>query len=309
MVNTSARKKPHCRTCGMPMEGHKRARGSPVCPNATEGTPSWEPSSEPLSSPSPPPKPLTRVTPERHRHPIKLPESSSKPIKASEPLKLRAPVVIPENGPWHWRNPNWVESPPPPPRLPSPVASLVPTVLVDEDGNTIRGSKCGSDDDEEGSAVANGEATSSMLMDRLAELSKPVVSIFNTRFEDIPQIQDTARRLGIYSGVVHVPKPNSRLRGAGQKVEGSRADMTVAAAYTRAKKLKKPVGREYSWWLIMGQSKTNVQHLVDVQQRGVPCTIAEEKELTEGPKMITGFQMIILGLIGGLVVLCGLSIM
>jgi len=67
--------------------------------------------------------------------------------------------------------------------------------------------------------------------------------------------------------------------------------------------------KNYSWWLVMGQSSTAVQQVVDSQQRGIPGAISDAREMVEPPKMVTTFQMILAGLVGGLLVLCGLSMM
>ncbi|PFH50139.1 hypothetical protein AMATHDRAFT_41049 [Amanita thiersii Skay4041] len=431
---SGSRKKPHCRTCGLPMEGHRRERGTPVCPptmdragrvsvngggvgaspnanangsgNATPRQMSVEivspPPSPPITAPMhsrrgnlpnqrPPPPPQqqyhyqqqqqqqqnrgvgasdgvsrspggagvnvkTNIDEEYQRQQPPLRVSPPRPI----PMRGEELLDLPPKGSWHWRNPNWIDPPSMPstrlnapqgmstpirdqqrvPPLPSGSraaaanggratssenGSLVPTVLVDEDGNTIRGSnKCEGSDDESSSMVRSVETTSSMLMDRLAELSKPVVSIFNTKREDIPKIRNTAARLGIYTGVVHVPnvlrgravKEEEEEEGDGDHVDRAIEEVMVSAhggatsaatSTAAARGRKRPIGREYSWWLILGQNKTNVQHIVDAQQRGIPGMIATDKELVEGPRMITLMQVIFLGVIGGLVVLCGLA--
>ena len=312
MVTSTGRKKPHCRTCGLPMEGHRRNdRGSPVCPSIPnakiDGFDDRYASEPPLAQSSPARKPPITHNPEHGRAATPSPLHPP-PIKATE-TSPRAALVIPETGPWHWRNPHFVEKPsfPPYQRPPTPSGSLVSTHLVDSEGHTIRArSKSRSD--------ANSVGTSSsMLMDRLALMSKPVVSIFNTKFEDIPRIRSTADRLGFHTGVVHKTtlESDERLLDTTAKEEDEN-DVKVDVAYARAQKKrlqKMKLAREPSWWLILGQNKATVQQVMDSHQRGLPGSIASSAELVEGPKLVTWPHLVIAAIIGGIVVLCGLSIL
>lgn len=312
MVVSTGRKKPHCRTCGMPMEGHKRNdRGSPVCPSIlnakTDGFDDRYASEPPLAQSSPARKPQITHDSAPGRA-VTPPPSHSQPIKTITPSP-RSPLVIPETGPWHWRNPNFVEKNPFPhyQRPATPTGSVVPTVLVDSEGRTIRArSKSRSDMNSIGT-------TSSMLMDRLAVMSKPVVSIFNTKYEDIPRIRSTADRLGFHTGVVHKTTldTDERLLDTVEKEEDEN-DIKVDVAFARAQKKrlqKLKLAREPSWWLILGQNKATVQQVMDSHQRGLPGSLTSTAEMMEGPKLVTWPHLVIAAIIGGIVVLCGLSIL
>jgi hypothetical protein len=290
------------------MEGHRRNdRGSPVCPSIPnakiDGFDDQYASEPPLAQSSPARKPQITHIPAQGRAVTPSP-LHPQPIKTIE-ASPRPALVIPETGPWHWRNPNFVEKTRQ--RPPSPSGSLVPTDLVDSEGHTIRArSKSRSD-------VNSVGTTSSMLMDRLALMSKPVVSIFNTKFEDIPRIRSTADRLGFHTGVVHKTRLESdaHLFDTVAKEEDEN-DMKVDVAYARAQKKrlqKLKLAREPSWWLILGQNKATVQQVMDSHQRGLPGSIASSAEMVEGPKIVTWPHLVIAAIIGGIVVLCGLSIL
>ncbi|KAK2465936.1 hypothetical protein APHAL10511_001577 [Amanita phalloides] len=297
------------------MEGHKRnMRGSPICPslpNGSDGFDSNRYASEPppLAQSSPLAKPQIARGPSPWRATTPTPPHPQS-VKTNDASTPRSALVIPETGPWHWRNPNFVEKPPmppPPPRPSSPSGSFVPTVLVDSEGRTIRArSKSNSDFNSSGGMRSVG-TTSSMLMDRLALMSKPVVSIFNTKYEDIPRIQSTADRLGFHTGVVHrTLDTDARLLDTVEKEEDEN-DVKVDVAYARAQRRKKlRPQREASWWLVLGQNKATVQQVIDSQQRGLPGAIASTGEMMEGPRMVTLPYALAIGIIGGLVAACGL---
>lgn len=106
-LSPSLRKRPHCHTCGTPMAGHKRENNLPICPVKHESG---------LNSPPP--------SPPRGRSPARVSNNAA--------------FGIPASGPFRRRNPNWTEPAPRPLHHdPSSACSLVPTVLVDDDGRTI----------------------------------------------------------------------------------------------------------------------------------------------------------------------------
>ncbi|KAF8632322.1 hypothetical protein AX15_001944 [Amanita polypyramis BW_CC] len=306
----TGRRKPHCRTCGLPMEGHKRnTRGSPICPSIPSGKNSFDgyPSEPPLAQSSPATKP--QIADDARR--ATTPHPPVPPLKTLQSPSPRPALVIPETGPWHWRNPNFVERPRPPLRPPSPIASLVPTVLVDSEGNTIRSrrSRSKSNSDINSTGMQSVETTSSMLMDRLATMSKPVVSIFNTKFEDIPRIRMTADRLGFHTGIVHKPlDSDARLLDTVEKEEDEN-DVKVDVAYAKANRKKLQREREPSWWLVLGQNRATVQQVIDSHQRSLPGSIASANELVEGPKMVTLPHLIVVAVISAMVVICGMSML
>ncbi|KAL0950059.1 hypothetical protein HGRIS_010066 [Hohenbuehelia grisea] len=139
----ATRKRPHCTKCGELMAGHPRVMGTPICrskspvkrqrdTNASQG---YVPPSPPFTPDPSPARHSAIFTPP--------PRAGSERQQANE-----FPVVaIPPTGPWHWRNPNWDPSSELPRTPVSRSPSLVSTVLVDDDGNTIRGDD--SDEEEE----------------------------------------------------------------------------------------------------------------------------------------------------------------
>lgn len=194
----------------------------------------------------------------------------------------------------------------------------MPTVLVDEDGNTVRGSNHGDDGSqsvrgkweyEEGEGVFElddedcGDTVSpEMRMEELAELGQPVVSIFNAHREDIPRIRHTAAKLGVHTGVVHsptIPSAFSSTNPAGSTDSRTKnKDRTMLG-----------VARQGSWWLVLGQNADLIGRIVDAQQRGMPGTVAEDVELAEYPRMVTFLQLVVAGLIGGCIVVGGLAML
>ncbi|KAF8897943.1 hypothetical protein BD779DRAFT_1796487 [Infundibulicybe gibba] len=203
---------------------------------------------------SPPPKKLSRTPP------------------ALGPPQYVAPEA-PQQGAWRRRNPNWTQKSPQRARFPSPAGSLVPTVLVDEDGRTIKDTELTDNEFDALDDVDDG-----IGLGRLTELSRPVVSIFDTKREDISHIRETAARLGVHSAVVH--------RGAAVGI-----------------------ARERSWWVVLGQNAGLVGEVVDAQQGGMPGVIASDAEMAAPLRMVTFVQLVIAGLIGGIVVVFGLSIL
>ncbi|KAF8872764.1 hypothetical protein BD779DRAFT_328460 [Infundibulicybe gibba] len=195
----TTRKKPHCRTCGLPMAGHKRPYGSPVCP----------PSSLSLfDSPQPKEPPITQVVlgPLRYLAPVEPPSSPT----------------IPRQDVWLKRNPNWGEKSPQRARVPSITGSLTPTVLVGEDKHMIRDTKPMDNKFDDGAmfgfdASERNAADPHALMSHIAELREPMVTIFGAKQEDIPRIRKTAMRLGVYSAVVPRGAPPERTKDVERK--------------------------------------------------------------------------------------------
>lgn len=290
------------------MEGHKRngRAGSPLCPSIAESDDDASEfgSEPPLAQSSP------HVKPPLHQ-PFALPQYASAPpqtdfkFKTRETPSTRQALVIPESGPWHWRNPNWIDRHRPiPPRPSSPVGSLVPTVLVDSDGHTIAPERS----TKRKAPLRREETTSVMLMDRLAAMGKPAVSIYNTKLENVSRMKSAADKLGFHSGVVHKPA-DVHPRDVVEKEEDENEER-VEVAFAKANK-KRFLEREknYSWWLVMGQSSTAVQQVVDSQQRGIPGAISDAREMVSAPKVVTTFQLVLAGVVGALFVVCVLSML
>ncbi|KAF8076795.1 hypothetical protein FPV67DRAFT_433242 [Lyophyllum atratum] len=284
----SARKKPHCHSCGLPMAGHKRPDGLPLCPVKDESL------SPPPSYASPPPSTQVSsthsysslfsgslsslasppVTPPRQRTPsaIRAPVSDSNP----SPKRLLDPAFdIPESGAWHRRNPNWIDPPLMVARVPAPAGSIVSTVLVDDDGKTIRGRN---DDDYE--EDDDGASVSSSFFGHVAQnlKNRRVVSMFATKRTDPARTQQLAAKQGMHAALVRLPAGNVPLTK--KKVDGS-------------------------WWMVVGRDAGVVGRIVDKSQRGMPGGM--ELMPAQGPHLTTFLQLILAGLIGGIVTVCGLS--
>ncbi|TFK43924.1 hypothetical protein BDQ12DRAFT_675805 [Crucibulum laeve] len=269
---STRRKRPQCQTCKSPMAGHKRVQGFPVCPERKPdiSSPSPAHTSIPTSQPSTSKELKPCVNPQR-----------TNPIFSS--------IDIPQEGPFHWRNPNFVDKQNPlfePP--PSPSQSLVPTVLVDDDGRTIRGSVCTIDEEPIARRLEFQPIDSKppLFSSPLHSLSQTDASlnIFRARREDITHIKDTAALIGVHAEAMHNPSGITS-----NPISG--------------------LARESSWWVVTGQNASFVRQIVDTCQRGMPGTLGTEKEMMEGPRMTTFLQLMIAGIIGGVVVVFGLSLL
>lgn len=279
MSTPPTRRRPHCRSCGSPMAGHKRNQGHTVCPDWSADSKSPSPSL-PASPPLTPPRSLAVKTPPRSPTPTSTAVSPRSPVRFD----------MPEAGPWHRRNPNW-HSPSPPPRPPSPVGSLVPTVLVDDDGNTVRGSEYASeaewedDGDEDNDGFNDVASTSSYasfgVMNEIT--GQPLVSIYGTSRKNIPQLRNVAAKLGAHAGFLPSP-PRSPKKGK----KGS------------------PVSKENSWWAVVSKSPELVEQVVNSQHRKMPGLMGEGL-LMEGPRMVTFLHLTLAGFVGGCVAVYGLS--
>ncbi|RDB19930.1 hypothetical protein Hypma_012945 [Hypsizygus marmoreus] len=266
------------------MAGHRRQDGFPVCPVRVKSSPSSSPSLSSRPSPerrvSPSPSFLSRPGSLMSPPPTPPRKNISNPhhnISAYNHL-AREQVVIPESGPWHWRNPNWTGSPMLLSRAPSPVGSLISTVQVDDDGNTIRGNCDGetseweNDDDDCATVVS----TTSSFIDRVVETSKRVVSIVGTKRSDVTRVRQAAARHGVHAGLIQLPLK----RSSGP-------------------------GKEDSWLMVLGRSRKVVKHVVDTQQRSMPGVMGDLR--AEGPRMTTFLQLVLAGFIGGCFAVYGLS--
>ncbi|KAF8872763.1 hypothetical protein BD779DRAFT_1477368 [Infundibulicybe gibba] len=59
------------------------------------------------------------------------------------------------------------------------------------------------------------------------------------------------------------------------------------------------MGREHSCWVILGQNAEFVDEVVDAQQMGMPGVVASDAEMATPLRVVTFFQLMIVGLIGG----------
>ena len=274
------RKKPICRQCGTRMVGHKRVQGSPICPQK-------------LSSLISPPQSPTR------------PPIVQSPLAPFDFVPDPAFYTKLNCGTLRRVNPNFVDKKVPIPELLRlSASSLVPTVLVDDDGNTIRGSNGGDpasdddddddDDDYEDEEEDDEEDEDECCLDNtlLDRIRQPMLTIFRTKDKDLAQMQETAVRMGVHYGIMTPPNtpPNKKLH---QK-------STQNSALTRV---------DDSWWVVMGRNASFVQEVIDSCQKGMPGTIAKDSELIEPFRTTTFLQLVFAGLVGGCVVVCGLSML
>jgi len=277
------------------MAGHRRHDGYPICPPGPKPFKTRESASPSLGSPPPTPPRQYERSPSSSG---KGPNQASNPPQQLPPAAFTASFEFPSAGPWHWRNPNWEEpnsAPPAPPpsavkltlrtREPTPGgASLAPTVLVDDDGNTIHSQDVKSEDDHHGTDAS----FSSSLLDRVALADPRVVRVVGTKRGDehvMLRVQEAAAKRGVHAGLVHVPRT---LCGGGGSV----------------------VKKQHSWWMVLGRDGDVVNQIVDAQQRPrglMPGVVGDLK--MEGPRMATFLQLILAGFIGGVVAVYALALL
>lgn len=268
------RRRPHCHACSLPMAGHKRQDGGMICPTSVSPsldcssgpTPprSFSPESDSPSLASPPLTPPRRVNPELPADP-----QPTRGLRFDEPS-----FTIPETGPWHRRNPNWDSPMLKPVVPPSPVASIVSTVQVDSEGNTVKGSVDGDawEDDDDTETVSSSTST---IMDRVAKANHRVVSIVAAKRNDLSRFRGSAARRGVFAGLIRFPM---------NKVRGT---------------------RENTWYMVLGRNQDMVNHVIDSQQMIMPGVMQDLDP--EGPRMTTFLHLILAGIVGGCVVVYGLS--
>ncbi|KAJ7462120.1 hypothetical protein FB451DRAFT_479401 [Mycena latifolia] len=159
----------------------------------------------------------------------------------------------------HWRDPSWT----PHVRLASPLVpsdgpSLIPTVLVDEDGNTILGthgaaSDAGSafDGDEPSVPAARLKTPMAQVMDQAhaLHLCEPVLSIVTVRVADLPRMQATAGQSGLCTSIVRAPWTAPRFKDEfAPGVNWDEEDTKMM-------------------WVVVGGDPTLVQRTADLQQQ------------------------------------------
>ncbi|KAF8214102.1 hypothetical protein K438DRAFT_996986 [Mycena galopus ATCC 62051] len=187
-----AQKRPRrCRKCQMPMKGHKAENCIAVQEMALPVTP--------------PASPANAMANNRYR--------------------TRNNIEIGVER--HWRDPSWTpEVMLPPAPMPSASGpSLIPTVLVDDDGNTILGS-------HDGDAATEASDVDSVISDHLETanprpkspmarvmdqahalmLCDPVLSIVKVSMTDLPRMQATAGQSGLVTSIVRTPWTSPRFK-------------------------------------------------------------------------------------------------
>ncbi|KAJ6615649.1 hypothetical protein B0H10DRAFT_2040434 [Mycena sp. CBHHK59/15] len=220
-----------CRTCQRPMKGHK----AETCFPATEVT-------LPATPPASPPNAIIGNGIRNRTRDIEIPMER------------------------HWRNPSWTpRATTMPPPVPSNATSLVPTVLVDEDGNTIRGSndiaRSESGDDSEagpgGIQTYNSDSRNLRLKTPMAQvmdqahalrLCDPVMSIVKVSLKDLPRMQATAGQSGLCTSIVRAPWTSPRFKD----------EFEPSLNWDEEKNV----------WVVIGSDPTLVQRTADLQQKG-----------------------------------------
>ncbi|KAI0638491.1 hypothetical protein C8Q77DRAFT_1154126 [Trametes polyzona] len=268
MIGTSAlssRKKPVCQKCGMPMAGHKRPQGSPVCPRGPASpSPARSSCSPEASTPSrashEPPSLLSRISPEHVRY-----RSSS-------------------SGYYRRQNPNWVEpehyarmpshAPIQVPRRGETVASWQSTELdVQSDATPPSGEPVYHeiDDDEEEydteglnatefpkvfPSVSPSPAPSDSFtrfgrhLSGIFGRSTPVAAVYDAHSGDVMAIEHAAQTEGLATAAVHRPR------------RAVKAEPTTPG---EASGSRTTLGRESSWLVFVGRDGSAVDALAQSQ--------------------------------------------
>jgi len=251
-----------CRKCQMPMKGHKAEN----CIAAQETT----------FLTTPPATPQNATTSNRNR--------------------TRNTVEIAVER--HWRDPSWtphVTLPPPAP-VPSDGPSLIPTVLVDEDGNTVLGSHDGvavaSDPDVESDHLEASDVRPKSPMAQVMDqahalrLCDPVLSIVKVSMADLPRMQATAGQSGLCTSIVRTPWTGPRFKD----------EFEPTLNWVNEKNV----------WVVVGDDPTLVQRTADlqVQYERVPGAIKDDVVVVQA----TYKHIIIASTVSALVVLGAVSL-
>lgn len=296
-----ARKRPTCHTCGSPMAGHKRPNGILVCPITVIHEVEPEPPKSTtnhgcnaldLSSPDP-----------------CSPAPSPAPSTSPPALRREQSIIIPN----HWVNPNFVESPhaaasafrrPAIDRAGTPntwvstepaddipvkrerevFETFDPTETVDDglfpSGSTAGPSLYAHTHTNNASASASSSGGLRRTFTNLLRNSRPVASLFSTPRDEVDGIAEEARRNGLYTGLIHRPRPSP--------LEAVKEETSVPGALPRTPGARAGGGggrgggldRASSWWLVLGHSAEAVGHLLDLQDRGTRAKFATDATLS-----------------------------
>ncbi|KAJ7228179.1 hypothetical protein GGX14DRAFT_611590 [Mycena pura] len=256
----ASKRSPRCRTCGMPMKGHDV--------QSCLATKVQAMASSLLSTPPASP-------PNAHAGPSGT--SVRPPARTRNGNDLDIAVER------HWRDPSWT----PHVRqtviqVPSNGPSLVPTVLVDDDGNTIPGSRTArrdaaaavaaafatSDDDEASDdgayyvrdADRRPKTPMAQMMDQAhaLRLCDPVLSIVRVRAADLPRMQATAGQSGLCTSIVRRPWAVRRFKD----------EFEPSVNWEQ----------ETDLWVVVGSDPGLVQRTADLQQQyeTVPGAIKDD---------------------------------
>jgi hypothetical protein len=133
-------------------------------------------------------------------------------------------------------------------------------------------------------------ASSDLFFDHVLQNSDALASVFHTPRNEIDRVTDAAKDLGLHFGMIHRPRRNT---------------LDPSSALRSAQSLK----RDSSWWMVIGKSDEAVNHILDLQEKAqtMPGTIGTDAELAYTPRLTSFVQLIVPGVVGGLIAVWGLS--
>lgn len=286
------------------MAGHLRPQGVPVCPSL------------PSPPPSPPPGP-----------------ASHRPKALLKTVASLSDIPIPPDGHYRRKNPNWRS----PERDAGPAydrGSLVPTLLdepVEEDTKErvhayrrqmlleqereeeeerARAALGRSPSFDEDSVSVRGVARALSAHPSIAAVrslfktdAQPAAGLYNTPEHDITLVQRGARKLGLHAGVMHKPRTQAEMKEEehSARLRGGR-----------------PLARDSSWWMVVGEDPVAVNHLLDLQREhvasGLDPTAAPgalvstlEPYNLGTPRGVVFSQLLLASALGGAIMFYGLS--
>ncbi|KAJ7637207.1 hypothetical protein B0H17DRAFT_1217138 [Mycena rosella] len=270
MASTPPPRGRKCRTCQMPMKGHKAENC--VAPTQFPVTP-------PTSPPNPVRNTRTRI--------VEIPMTGH----------WRAPSWTPH-----------VTLTAPPPAAPSNDPSWVPTVLVDSDGHTIQGSHAVAVSEASADGDADGDGDSAFASDaqhasrpktpmaqvmdqaHALRLCEPVISIVNVRVADLPRMQATAGQSGLCTSIVRAPWTAPRFKD----------EFASGANWDHPQEGK-------TMWVVVGADPTLVQRTADLQQQyeRVPGAIKDDLVVVQA----TYKHIFLASAVSALVVIAAMSVL
>ncbi|KAJ7771070.1 hypothetical protein DFH07DRAFT_240606 [Mycena maculata] len=199
----------------------------------------------------------------------------------------------------HWRDPSWTPQVTllPPPHVPSDGPSLIPTVLVDEDGNTILGTHDApaSETSDEPESVhaevhrSRPKTPMAQVMEQAHALSlcDPVLSIVKVSLADLPRMQATAGQSGLCTSIVRTPWAAPRFKD----------EFEPNLNWEDDKKM----------WVVVGDDPNLVQRTSDLQQQfeRIPGAIKDDVVVVQA----TYRHIFLASIVSALVVLVGMSVL
>jgi hypothetical protein len=196
----------------------------------------------------------------------------------------------------HWRDPSWTPHViiPPPAAMPSDGPSLIPTVLVDEDGNTILGSHDARHDLSDAESVhldirtGRPKTPMAQVMDQAhaLRLCDPILSIVKVSFADLPRMQATAGQSGLCTSIVRKPWTSPRFKDEFEPTLNWEDEKNV--------------------WVVVGDDPTLVQRTADLraQYEKIPGAIKDDVVVVQA----TYKHIFIASTVSALVVLAAVSL-